>query len=59
MKRIGILLSVFLLIWSIPLERKALACSCMELPSVSEAKGEADAVFRGAITDIVDDDIRL
>lgn len=54
MKRFGILLSIFLLVWSMPLERKAHACSCIELPSVSEAKEQSDAVFIGTITDITD-----
>lgn len=58
MKRIGILLSVFLLVWSMPLERKARACSCMELPSVSEAKEQSDAVFLGMVTDIADVNIQ-
>ncbi|MCM3757548.1 hypothetical protein M3197_08600 [Sporosarcina aquimarina] len=54
MKRIGILLTVFLLVWSMPLEREARACSCKELPSVSEAKEQSDAVFLGTITEITD-----
>lgn len=58
MKRIGILLSVFLLVWSMPLERKVRACSCIELPTVSEAKEQSDAVFLGAITDISDVNIQ-
>ncbi|REB06491.1 hypothetical protein DVB69_12355 [Sporosarcina sp. BI001-red] len=58
MKKTGILFGVFLLILSIPHERRARACSCMEPPSVSVAQSEADAVFLGMIIDIADMDIR-
>ncbi|MBD7907866.1 hypothetical protein [Sporosarcina gallistercoris] len=54
MKKINIFLCVFVLVWAIPHEKKARACSCIELPSVSEAREEADAVFLGIITDIED-----
>lgn len=34
------------------------ACSCMELPPVSEAKEQADAVFSGEVTSIQDKGVR-
>ncbi|WP_432352372.1 hypothetical protein [Sporosarcina sp. A2] len=56
MRKLAIIFSLMIIIWSIPLEKKVRACSCVELPPVSVAKEEADAVFLGTIRDIVDED---
>ncbi len=49
---------VFLLVWALPHGKKVLACSCMELPPVSEAKEQADAVFLGEITGVKEVDMQ-
>ncbi|MGG0644817.1 hypothetical protein ABE021_12855 [Sporosarcina gallistercoris] len=54
MKKIWLSLIIFILLWGLSFENEVIACSCMELPSVTLAKDEADAVFLGKVTTIED-----